>query len=122
MAIIRSTLTYGYEACTTTKHTERNLRTFKNSLEENMWTYVKPWGTGGGDKIVTNIIYIININRYLSNKEYDLLELVPVTSFIKGQQIQWLGHIMKRGEKEVVRVALEWKPQGKIPRERPRKR
>jgi len=84
---------------------------------------MKPWGTGGGDKIVTNIIYIININQYINNKElYDLLKLAPVTSFIKGQQIQWLGHIMKRGENEVVRVALERKPQGKIPRERPRKR
>jgi len=51
-----------------------------------------------------------------------MLELAPVTSFIKGQRIQWLGHIMRRGEDETVRVVLEWKPQGKSPRGRPRKR
>jgi hypothetical protein len=51
-----------------------------------------------------------------------MLELAPVTSFIKGQRIQWLGHIMRRGENETVRVALEWKPQGNRPRGRPRKR
>lgn len=51
-----------------------------------------------------------------------MLELAPVTSLIKSKRIQWLGHIMRRRENEIVRVALEWKPQGKIPRGRPRKR
>jgi len=41
------------------------------------------------------------------NKElYEILELAPVTTFIKGQMIQWVGHIMRRGENEAVRVAL----------------
>ena len=54
---------------------------------------MKTRGTGVGD---------------IGNKElYDLLELAPVTSFIKGQRLQWLGHIMRRGENEAVRVALE---------------
>ncbi|KAF0753469.1 Uncharacterized protein FWK35_00019834 [Aphis craccivora] len=51
-----------------------------------------------------------------------MLELTTVTSIIKSQRIQWLGHIMRRRENEVVRVTLKWKPIGKRPRGRPRKR
>jgi len=51
-----------------------------------------------------------------------MLELASVTSLIKGQRIQWLGHIMRRRKNEAVRVALEWRPQGKRPRGRPKKR
>jgi len=50
------------------------------------------------------------------------LGLAPVSSYISGQQIQWLGHIMHRNEKEMVRAVLEWKPTGKRPRGRPKKR
>lgn len=57
---------------------------------------------------------MIRYNRKLN----DMLELTPVTNFIKGQRIQWLGHIVRIRENEVVRVALEWKPHGKRPRKR----
>jgi len=50
------------------------------------------------------------------------MDLAPVTSFIKGQRIQWLGHIIRREENDLLRAAFEWKPQGKRPRGRPRKR
>jgi len=43
------------------------------------------------------------------------LGLAPVTSFIKGRRIQWLGHIMRRGEEKTIRVVMEWKRKGKRP-------
>lgn len=49
-----------------------------------------------------------------------MLELAPVTSLIKGQRLQWVDHII-RGENEVVRVALKWRLQYKIPRGRLRR-
>jgi len=51
-----------------------------------------------------------------------MLEIEMITNFIKGQKIQWLGHIMWRGENEQLRAALEWVLQGKRPRGKPRKR
>jgi sorting nexin-29 len=109
VAIIRPTLTYGCEAWTTTKQTEKNLRVFENRVWRKICGPVIDGTTG-------------NWRRRYNKELYDMLELAPVTSFIKGQRIQWLGHIMRRGENETVRVALEWKPQGKRPRGRPRKR
>jgi hypothetical protein len=61
--------------------------------------------------------------RRKCNRELqDELDLIPVTSFISGQRIQWLGHVMRRNEEETVRTMLEWRPMGKRPRGRPRKR
>lgn len=60
--------------------------------------------------------------RY-SKELCDMMELTPVTRFVKGQRIQWLrSHIMRRGENKTVRIAMEWKPQGRRPRGRPRNR
>jgi len=50
-----------------------------------------------------------------------MLKLAPVISFIECQNDTMVRpHIMRRGENET--VELEWKPQGKRPRGRPRKR
>jgi len=46
----------------------------------------------------------------------------PVTNFIKGQVIKWLGHIMQIDNNETLRIAMEWKSQGKRSREKPRKK
>lgn len=39
-----------------------------------------------------------------------MMELVPVTLFVKGKRIQRLSHIIRRGDSETVRTAF---PQGK---------
>jgi len=43
------------------------------------------------------------------------MEMVPVVSFIRGQGIQWLGHVWWRNEDNISKVVLEWKPTGKGP-------
>lgn len=94
VAIIRPTLTYGCEAWTTTKQTEKNLRTFENRVWRKICGPVIDEATG-------------NWRRRYNKELSDMLDLAPVTSFIKGQRIQWLGHVLRRGENETVRVALE---------------
>jgi len=57
------------------------------------------------------------------NKELqEEMEMASVVSFIRGQMIQWLGHIWRHSEDDINRVDLEWKPMGKRPRGQPRKR
>jgi len=61
--------------------------------------------------------------RRMFNKELqEELGLAPVTIYIRRQRLQWFGHIMRRSEGETIRAVIEWKPEGKRPRGRPRKR
>ncbi|KAL4132173.1 hypothetical protein QTP88_009380 [Uroleucon formosanum] len=108
-AIIRPILTYGCEAWTTTSNTEKKLRTFENKISRVICgpVYDNEKGTW----------------RRKYNKELqEEMEMTSVVSFMKGQRIQWLGHMWRRSEDDINRVILEWKPTGKRPRRRPRKR
>jgi len=92
--IIRPTLTYGCEAWTTTVTTERRLRTFENRICRK----------------ICGPVFDANVGccRRTFNRELqEIMNLAPVTSFIKGQRIQWLGHILRREENDPVRVAFE---------------
>jgi len=42
-----------------------------------------------------------------NKKLYHIVDVVPVTNFIKGQTLQWLGYIMGRERKTTIRLALE---------------
>lgn len=42
---------------------------------------------------------ICEYNMRYNNELCDMTELVSVTSFIKGQRIQWLGYIMEKEKK-----------------------
>ncbi|KAL4113770.1 hypothetical protein QTP88_017351 [Uroleucon formosanum] len=89
--------------------TKRRLRTFENKIWRKICGPVRDAGT--------------NVWRRKFNKELqEELGLAPVTSYIKGQRLQWFGHIMRRSEEETIRAVIEWQPEGKRPRGRPRKR
>jgi hypothetical protein len=107
--IIRPTLTYGCKVWTTKSVTKRRLRTFENKIWRRICEPVRDART--------------NEWRRKFNKEIqEELGLVPVTSYIKGQRLQRFGHIMRRSEEETIKAAIEWQPEGKRPRDRPRKR
>lgn len=38
------------------------------------------------------------------------MEMASVVCFIRGQRIQWLGHIWRRNEDDINRIVLKWKP------------
>jgi len=48
--------------------------------------------------------------------------MTTINGFIKSQRIQWLGHVMRHSADAAIRIVLNWKPEGKRPRGRPRKR
>lgn len=45
-----------------------------------------------------------------------------ITNFLKAQRIKWFGQVKRRSDTEHLKVAVEWKPAGKGPRGRPKKR
>jgi hypothetical protein len=61
--------------------------------------------------------------RRRRNKEIRELTRVPrITNFVKAQRIKWFGHVMRRSDSEYLKATVEWKPTGKRPRGRPKKR
>ncbi|VVC43813.1 HMG-I/HMG-Y, DNA-binding, conserved site [Cinara cedri] len=61
--------------------------------------------------------------RRRTNKETRDLTGVPrITNFVKTQRIKWFGHVMRRSNSDYLKAAIEWKPTGKRPRGRPKKR
>jgi len=96
-------------AWTTTSNMERKLRTFENKI----------W------RVICGPVYDNEkgIWKRKYNKELqEEMEMASVVSFIRGQRIQWLGHMWWRSEDDLNRVVLECKSTGKRPRGRPRKR
>lgn len=93
VAIIRPVLVYWCEAWTTITTTERKLRTFENRVWRKICEPILDTHTG---------VWRRRYNRELQ----EMLEIGTIINFIKGQRIQWLGHIMRWEENEPLRVAL----------------
>ena len=107
--IVRAILTYGCEAWTTTSVTERRLTTFENRI----------WRMICGPKLDANT----GMWRRKFNKELIAeTEMTPIKYHIRGQRIQWFGHIMRGSDMKIIKTVMSWKPTGKRPRGRPRKR
>lgn len=107
--IVRAILTYGCEAWTTTSVTERRLTTFENKI----------WRMICEPKLDENT----GMWRRKFNKELiEETEMTPIKYYIRGQRIQWFGHIMREGNDKITKTVPSWKPTGKRPRGRPRKR
>lgn len=50
--------------------------------------------------------------RRYNNELYDMVGVIPVTSWIKGQRLHRLGYIMRRGENNILKSVMEWEPPG----------
>ncbi|XP_025193622.1 uncharacterized protein LOC112593445 [Melanaphis sacchari] len=109
MSIVKPTLTYGHEVWPTTVQIEQKFRSFENRVLRTIY----------GPFFDTEI----NRWRRIKNKEIREIPKVPfITSYIKGQRIQWYGHATRQEETNETREAIENKPAGRRPKGRPKKR
>jgi len=61
--------------------------------------------------------------RRLYNKELnDLYSSSNIVQVIKSRRMRWTGNVARMGEERGVYRVLVWKPEGKIPLGRPRRR
>jgi len=81
------------EVWTTASMTVRGLRTFENKIWRMICKSVHDKRTSGWRR---------KFNKNLQEE----LGKAPVTSYIKGQRIQWLAHIMRRNEQEIIRAVI----------------
>ena len=56
----------------------------------------------------------------ISNEElYRLTGSGPIANEIKRRKWNWIGHTLRKGERDIARMAFEWNPQGTRRRGRP---
>jgi len=56
----------------------------------------------------------------ISNEELWRTEEVEMSMQIKGRKWKWIGHTLRKRNEAIEREALDWNPQGKRRRGRPR--
>ena len=50
------------------------------------------------------------------------LNVMSIIDFVERAQLRWYGHVMRMGEEREPKRWLDWRPRGRRPRGRPRKR
>jgi hypothetical protein len=108
-SIIRPILIYGCEVWITTSVTQRRLRIFENKIWRRICGPIRDPRTD-------------QWRRKFNQELKEELNIVTVNGFLKSQRIKWLGHVMLRNTDALTKVALNWKPEGRRPGGRPRKR
>ena len=57
----------------------------------------------------------------ISNNElWRRAEEIEISTQIKRQKWNWIGHTLRKGDEAIAKEALDWNPQGKRRRERPK--
>jgi hypothetical protein len=88
---------------------ERRLRVFENRVLRRMFGTKRDEVTGEW--------------RKLHNEKLNGLHSLPnIVRVIKLRRMRWAGHVARKGEGRVVYRVLVWKPEGKDPLRRPRRR
>ena len=107
--IILPVVLYGCETWWLTLREERELRVFENMVLRGVFG---PWR----DEVTGEW-------RRLHNEElYDLYSSPNIVRVIKSRRMRWAGHAVCMGEEKGVYRVLVWKPEGKRPLGRPRRR
>ena len=107
-SLIRTVVTYKFEAWTLTTRDEQCLRIFESRILRKIFGTVK--NEDGSRRI--------RMNHELN----EIIENADIVRFIKSRRIAWLGNVMRMDENRTPKRVLEWKTIGWRIRERPRKR
>jgi hypothetical protein len=104
-SIIRPILIYGWEVWTTTNITQQKLRTFENKIWRRICGPIRNPRTGQWHR---------KFNQKLKEELNSTIN--TINRFIKSQRLKWLGHVMRRNTDALTKVVLNWKPNGRKPR------
>lgn len=99
--IIRPTLIYGCEAWTTTSISEKR-HDILNKIQ----------------RVICGPIYDNEKGTWRKKLKKELqekMEMASVISFVRGQRIQKLRHMILSSKNSISRAVMNWKPIGKVP-------
>ena len=98
---VKSVLMYGCETWATTKSCTKRLQTFIN-------------------KCLRRLLRIRWTDRIRNEEVWERAQHVPVDKEIGRRRWKWIGHTLRKPESNIARKALDWNPQGKRHRGRPK--
>ena len=73
-------------------------------------------------KVLRTIGGVTRLDRLKNEQIRTDLNVEPVLITIERERLRWYGHVMRMDESRIPRRYLQWRPQGKRPVGRPRKR
>ena len=107
--IILPVVLYGCETWSETLREERKWRVFENMVLRRIFGPRRDEVTGE--------------RRRLHKEELnDLYSSLTIVQVIKSKKMRWAWHVVRMGEERGVYMVLVWKPEGKRPLGRPRRR
>jgi hypothetical protein len=96
-----SVLLYGCETWKTTQEIINKLQTSVNRCLHNI---LRIWWP-----------------KTISNKElWETTQRIPISNEFKMRKWKWIGHTLRKDQNNITRQGLDWNPQGKQRRRRPR--
>ena len=73
-------------------------------------------------KVLRTIRGVTRMDRLRNDQIRSDLSVKPLLKEIEERKLRWYGHVKRMDEERLPKRYLEWKPQGKRPVGRPRKR
>jgi hypothetical protein len=59
--------------------------------------------------------------KIITNKElWETTQQIPISSEIKMRKWKWIGHTLRKDQNDITRQGLDWNPEGKRRKGRPR--
>ena len=101
--VLKPILTYGAECWSLTTRTSSRLQAAEM-------------------KVLRTIRGVTRLDRLRNEQIRSDLSVKPLLSEIEESKLRWYGHVKRMDDRRLARRYLEWKPQGKRPVGRPRKR
>jgi len=109
ITIILSLVSYEFETWSLTLRKERRLRVFEIRVWRRIFGRKRDEVTG-------------ELRKLHDEKLNDPHSLPNIVRVIKSRRIRWAGHVARMGPRRSIYRTLVWKPEGKSPLGRPRRR
>lgn len=109
-------------------HLKTKLRLFSSNVKSTLLYGCESWNCTGGDiqslqafcnRCLRKILKIFWPNVISNRDLWERTDETPIRNEIAKRKWSWIGHVMRRPQNDISRMAIDWNPQGSRRRGRP---